>query len=119
MDPITAGQKRQTIRKRRENPICPGETLRLYTVISAKDCRLLAEVQCVSVEPIEICPEHIAVNGRALSMAERQHLAQADGFDNLARFYDFFAEQDGLPFSGVLIRWSAPNQQVPPTECGG
>ena len=104
---VEAGQKLQTIRLQRKRPIKAGDTLHLFTGQRTKACRRLGITRCESAEPIEIHPGHISVSGCVLSVTEREELARADGFDNLSRFYDFFIEQYGIPFSGALIKWSA------------
>ena len=104
---IETGQKRQTIRLLRKRPIKAGDTLHLFTGLRTADCQKITAVKCTSVESIEIYPTHIKVGERVLNMRERVALAQADGFDSLAKFYDFFMEHYGTPFVGVIIKWEA------------
>ena len=104
---IKAGTKRQTIRRRRRRPTRPGDTLYLYVGQRTKRCQKLREAICVSVEPIDIHPGYIAVDGKVLSFLETWDLAQAEGFQSTARFYDFFQDHYGLRLIGVmeLIKW--------------
>ena len=106
-DDVEAGRKRQTIRPKRKRPTRPGDMLYLYTGMRTKQCRKLREEPCVSVEPIEIHPTFIQVNGHILGVPEMRDLAMADGFNSLGHFYDFFRAHYGVPHKAglELIKW--------------
>jgi hypothetical protein len=106
-DDVEAGRKRQTIRPKRKHPTQVGDMLYLYTGMRTKRCRKLRETECLSVEPIEIHPQYIKLNGIIFNMAGMRDLAHADGFDGLGDFYDFFRARYGVPHDVELelIRW--------------
>lgn len=106
-DDVGGGHKRQTIRPRRKRPTRVGDTLYLYTGMRTKNCRKLLEATCQSVEPIEIFPTYIKINGRVLPHTEMTALAGADGFADLGHFYDFFRDHYGVPHEVELelIKW--------------
>jgi len=105
---IESGEKKQTIRALRKdgrNPK-PGDTLYLYTGMRTKGCRKLGEAKCISVEQIGINESiDIDLGTRSLSIAEEMEIIRDDGFENSAQFYQFFRDNHGLPFFGLLIKW--------------
>jgi len=106
---VESGEKRQTIRRHRKQHIRAGDTLYLYTGMRTRNCQKLGETKCISAENISIdkYPEGwaITVANRELGCEERDALAQADGFGCDFDLFDWFAENTGLPFEGLLIRW--------------
>jgi hypothetical protein len=105
---VESGEKRQTIRRlrKRGNPK-PGDLLQLYTGMRTKLCRRLRpDEECIATEPITIgsC-SMIIIQGRFLDFSEADSFARADGFGDIPEFVDFFEENYGLPFSGILIKW--------------
>ena len=104
---VERGAKNQTIRPKRKRSTRSGDKLYLYTGMRTKQCRKLREAICISVEPIEILPASIRINGRILGVPEMWELAQADGFEKLGHFYDFFREHYGVPhdIELELIKW--------------
>ncbi len=98
---VKSGVKRQTIRKRRKNPIKPGDMLYLYTGARTKACEKLGEVKCKSVFPIEM--RKCGINGYFPERTEV--IAKGDGFKGWAEMRDWFEEVHGLPFDGDLILW--------------
>ena len=102
VDAVENGTKRQTIRRRRKQPIKKGDRLQLYTGMRTKQCRRLATTACVSVQSIVITEAWVMLGG---SYVDLDKLAKDDGFCNWAEMRDFFSTQYGLPFVGVLIRW--------------
>jgi hypothetical protein len=119
---VEIGAKTRSIRAPRKdgrNPK-PGDVLQLYTGMRQKDCRKLAEVKCVRVRPVEIDFHGITLDGRKLYCGDApayaggvdpEHydsdFARADGFGTFQDMRQFFEEQHGLPFNGLLIEWRA------------
>lgn len=111
---VESGKKRQTLRRPRKRPTRPGEHLKHYTGMRTKACRLLTEATCLSVEPVlvdvreipQLWPRaHIEVSGKVLTHRESLAMAEADGFDCVSDFVDFFKDQYGLPVELELIKW--------------
>jgi hypothetical protein len=106
-DKIESGEKRQTIRAVRKNPIKEGDKLFLFwKQQSPKDCEKLGEATCISVKPIKISYGAVYCN---IPMASLEAFAIADGFDNWDDLVKYFEKNYGLPFEGVLIQWDAIN----------
>ncbi len=104
---VESGKKRQTIRRKRRDGKYPrpGQTLYLYTGMRTKSCRKLGEETCKSSLPILIDGRNVVVGGQLLSADEELKLAQADGFEGVEDFRNFFSNQDADAFDGVLICW--------------
>ena len=100
---VESGKKTQTIRKRRKNPIKPGDILYLYTGARTKACRKLGEAKCKSVENISIYTFSYLKNGVGCHASDG--FAKKDGFDTWGDLLKFFIETHGLPFKGDLIKW--------------
>ncbi len=114
---VKSGTKHQTIRALRKdgrNPR-PGQTLYLYTGMRTKYCRKLGEAICKSVEQITIEENSsIVVGVDFLDAPQEIELAKDDGFDLLADFLDFFRKTHGLPFYGLLIKFSPTTLNLEP-----
>lgn len=104
-DPVASGEKRQTIRKPRKRPTRPGDNLKHYTGMRTKQCRLLCEATCKSVEPIRISSERVLLNGKRLNYGEIVDLARADGFADVLPLLDFFEGWYGPDAELELIKW--------------
>lgn len=109
---VESGEKKQTIRQVRKNPIENGDTLYLYTGMRTKQCRKLGEVICTGVHSFRIGTDWedrvVHVDGRKASGVNDwlvDEIAKNDGFSNTHDFFNFFIQQYGLPFNGVLITW--------------
>lgn len=126
---IESGQKRQTIRPVRKNPIKVGDTLYLFTGLRTKGCKRIIidplnlgekdfqelnyAVICKSVETIKIFYSkltgkeiQIALNGEVLSFNEKITLIVKDGFIKDYNDFEYFFEANyNLPFEGALIKW--------------
>ncbi len=117
---VESGKKRQTIRCHRKDGrphVLPGQTLKLYTGMRTKECRLLAMVRCISVEVVTIDRDGVGLGegtlrviwlGEASSFIRRgmlEGLAIADGFKDWPAMREWFRETHGLPFHGSLIKW--------------
>ena len=109
---VESGEKRQTIRPERKQPIKVGDKLQLYTGMRTKGCRKLADAVCTQVRRVTIANAYFAIQheehpicDRLLGSIERFAMAVADGFDVYSEMHAFFKSQYGLPFRGVLIQW--------------
>lgn len=107
---IESGQKCQTIRAERvdgRQPCKLGDRLVLYTGMRSKNCRRLAEVRCIEVHTIRIDRSYWGLNVHiGLDAVDAEAQARADGFENADDMADWFEETHGLPFRGLLIRWT-------------
>jgi hypothetical protein len=120
-DEVEWGKKSRSIRAPRKNGRNPkrGDKLQLYTGMRQKGCRKLAEATCTRVRPVTITGTNIILDGRTLYAGyapayaggmDPDHydgdFAMADGFHGFQDLRDWFEEQHGLPFTGLLIEWS-------------
>jgi hypothetical protein len=88
---IQDGSKHHTIRRRRKRPTKPGEMLKLYTGMRTKNCKLIMEVMCTSVVPVQVLRgTGIILDGKLLSDVETVMFAARDGFPDVYDFFDFF-----------------------------
>ena len=68
--------------------------------------RSWAEVECISVQEIEITTTGIKAEGRALNGQECLDMAQADGFKTFSAMALWFWQNHHVtPFVGDLIKW--------------
>ncbi|MEM1370595.1 MAG: hypothetical protein AAGG72_00045 [Pseudomonadota bacterium] len=116
-DDVADGTKQQSIRApRRDGRVhCKvGDTLKLYTGMRTKSCRLLGEGRVTGVRDVRIEGVEMWLNGLRLPthIYSRDQLeptdnefAQADGFEDFMDMRDWFSEHHGLPFEGVCIEW--------------
>ena len=103
---VESGQKCQTIRGNRKRHALPRGQVQLYTGMRTKQCRHLRTATCLSVEPIRIEPVNsVTLAGQQLNQQQVNDLAIADGFASADEFVQFFQDNYGLPFEGVLIKW--------------
>jgi hypothetical protein len=106
---IEAGLKRTTIRLRRKGrQVRTGDKLSLRTWTGdpyRSKQRILANVDCVEVESVELSWEEIREAGIILRLDACAEMARVDGFDSIEDMLRWFAEVHTLPFTGVLIRW--------------
>lgn len=127
-DAVSSGEKTQTVRAFRKRHARVGEPVQLYAGMRTKHCRKLVDPDpiCTAVKTVEleIVPISVAnpsprlaamlIDGRALSGAEIEVFALADGFKATAhttarqRMGRFWAMSHGYgTFEGVLIQWGA------------
>lgn len=116
-DDVQYGHKIQTIRAPRKDgrQHCKkGDTLKLYTGMRSKSCRLLKTTTVKSVKSIRIEGTEMFIDGNRLpSMIHDRdceetdnEFAQADGFeDGFMQMADWFSDVHALPFEGVVIYW--------------
>jgi hypothetical protein len=120
---VEYGNKRRSIRAPRKDgrDPKPGDMLQLYTGMRQKGCRKLGEAKCVRVRQVEITGTNIILEGRTLFAGyapayaggmDPDHydgdFAMVDGFHGFPDLRDWFEEQHGLPFKGLLIEWREP-----------
>ena len=116
---VEHGTKRQTVRAPRKDgrPHAKvGDTLKLYTGMRSKACRLLGQATVTSLCQVRIEACEMFVNGKRLPSAiydrsceqTDNEFAEADGFDRFMDMADWFRDTHGLPFEGTVIRWSDP-----------
>ncbi len=114
---VESGEKTQTIRKPRAQPIRRGDRLYFYTGPYRKGERLkIGEGRCTRVRLIRfqnvmgrrVC--FVGNRGRAQRRyRQTQHgadkFAQADGFRSFDEMVGYIEGAYGLPFEGSLIEW--------------
>lgn len=116
---VEFGIKRQTTRAFRKDhrPHCKlGDTIKLYTGMRTKSCRLLGEAEVTRIDDIEIRSTEMFLNGVRLftTIHERDapqtdnEFAAADGFESFTEMANWFDEVHGLPFRGKVIYWGEP-----------
>lgn len=120
---VERGEKTQTVRPTPKRMPKTGDRISLRAW-SDKPYRskqkLLAEGIITHVDRIEITDDGVTLlpetNMAATLRVEipRGPFAVADGFSCWEEMRQWFEHQHGLPFSGVLIRWT--NDQCPPTH---
>lgn len=109
--PVAELIKCQTIRARRKDgrDPKPGDTLYHYVGARTKNCRRILVSQCKSTHPVKIFEEGgiecVTIDGRLLGTNQVRRLAALDGFAVQQEFIDFFRQNHGLPFDGLLIKW--------------
>ena len=116
-DLVEDGDKTQTVRALRKDgrPHCKrGDTIKLYTGMRTKGCRLLRTAKVTRVVPVRIEATEMFLNGERLPsiIYSRDQIeptdnefAEADGFESFTDMADWFRKTHGLPFEGVAIFW--------------
>jgi len=117
---VESGEKRQTVRAIRKDgrPHAKvGDTIKLYTGMRTKSCRLLAQATVSRIDSIRIEPTEMFLSGTRLLSAifsrdqigfTDNEFAQSDGFSSFMDMADWFDDVHGLPFEGVVIYWDDP-----------
>jgi hypothetical protein len=106
---VRNGDKRQTIRPIRENPINQLDkiSLRRWTGKPYRSKQeVLKESFCVFTTDISIDEKGAEVNGKRMPAWVLNGVADQDGFDGCQSMIEFFRKTYGLPFHGVLIQWN-------------
>lgn len=117
---VEFGHKRQTVRAPRKDgrAHCKvGDSLKLYTGMRSKSCRLLGTAKVTRIETIKIEATSMYRNGRLVpaSIHSRDceqtdnEFAEADGFESFMDMSSWFDKIHGLPFEGIVIYWNEPN----------
>ena len=115
-DDVAFGIKRQTVRAHRKDGRAHakiGDTIKLYTGMRTKACRLLATSTVYRVASVRIEAVEMFINGHRLPMTIHDRdceqtdneFAVADGFKGFTEMADWFRDTHGLPFEGVVIYW--------------
>lgn len=116
-DAVEDREKCQTVRAPRKDgrPHCKrGDTLKLYTGMRTKKCRLLRTATVTRVVPVRIEATEMFLGGQRLPsiIYARDQLeptdnefAEADGFPGFMAMSAWFEKTHGLPFDGVVIYW--------------
>lgn len=106
-DLVESGQKRQTIRARRQDgrDPKPGDKLFLFFGLRTKGCRRLGEAVCINTAAVLIDRYRIVLGASEMTPAGEEALARADGFETAADLRRWFEAEHGLPFWGLLIQW--------------
>jgi hypothetical protein len=118
--PVHAGTKRHTIRGNRKRRFRAGDALFLWVSMRTKGRRFIGYTTARSVEDVAIDLDTapfrlaIAIDGRRLDDSEADQLARADGFSHIREMYDFWLENNTLPFEGQIVHWFYPLQERPP-----
>lgn len=114
---VEYGQKCQTVRAPRKDgrPHCKtGDTLKLYTGMRSKSCRLLITATVTHTAKILIEETEMFINGHRLPSAiydrdcetTDNEFAQANGFEGgFMQMASWFRDTHGLPFEGTVIYW--------------
>lgn len=115
---VEDGIKCQTIRAPRKDgrAHCKvGDTIKLYTGMRTKSCRLLRTARVTRIDAVNIGFWDMALNGSRLiadlyKLPDSQSLsdsdfAKADGFPDYATMCAWFDKTHGLPFHGSVIYW--------------
>lgn len=116
-DKILSGEKRQTIRKVRKNPIKVGDRLQLYWYQRSANNELLFDTVCTDIVPVRIEENQVSYfvkcskNVLEKLIKNLDKFAIADGFDNWNHMRNWFQKEHGLPFEGVLIEWEYPEDE--------
>jgi hypothetical protein len=104
VDKIISGEKRQTIRKKRKNPIKVGDSLTLFYGQRTKHCKEILKTTCKEILDIEIMyPGNVWINDKLLS--EKDDFAKQDGFKDFNEMFDWFYNRYGAVFIGQIIKW--------------
>jgi len=103
---VKSGVKRQTVR-----PV-PARMPKAAEPISLREWtgkpyrskqRVLREAKICEVSRCDITDTGVAVNSYAEPCDD---FARADGFRDFFELHDWFKAQHGLPFEGILIKWT-------------
>ena len=108
VDPIKCGDKSQTIRSTRKNPIKKGDTLYLYTGMRTKSCEKIGVVLCKDVLNFKIQGDGLGCEIEQTPVYYMDHLnriATEDGFEDWIEMVHWFVDTHGLPFKGNIIYW--------------
>lgn len=106
-DAVASGRKTQTIRQKARAK--PGDVLQLYTGQRTKDCRKLADAVCVDCTYVGLNADAISLGDVRRFPRDRDEFARADGFEDYAAMWRWFAEKyQTNSFTGYIIRWRIP-----------
>lgn len=106
---VADSTKVQTIRPPRKKSVRPGHilSLRKWSGLPYRSPQVILcpPRVCLAVEPVRVARDRIVVSSRTLDCEAAETFAAADGFVNFAEMVEWFDNEHGLPFDGILIRW--------------
>lgn len=103
---VEAGTKTQTVRPWPSRMPKAGDriSLRTWTGLPYRSKqRVLREAVIVGCDRVDITETGVAVNSYAEPCDD---FARADGFHDFLEMAEWFKNTHGLPFEGILIRWT-------------
>lgn len=107
--PITTGSKIHSIREDKPDRWKEGNTIHFATGVRTKNYNNFKTDTCKGTQIIEIIWKSgyindtvVKVDGKELTLEEKQRLAWNDGFVNLFEFYTWFSSD----FKGKIIHWT-------------
>jgi len=108
---VAEGKKLQTVRPIPHRMPKPGDLLSLREWCGApyrSKQRVIREAVVESVRRVTInygFVQSIEIDGTWLTNAEEDAFAVADGFASFLDMFEWFSENHGLPFKGIVIAW--------------
>ena len=105
---VESGTKLQTVRPTPKRLPRAGDriSLRAWTGKPYRSKqRVLRESTITKVGKIKITEQAVVIEGYILHHQDEEELAMADGFSSIVEMTEWFREEHGLPFRGVLIKW--------------
>lgn len=108
---VEAGNKTQTIR--REARCQAGDELQLYGGQRTKQCRLLREAICASVNRVTLTKDGPIFQEPGWEAKDKHVFAQNDGFTDYGAMYEWFLlRYRDVEFTGYVIKWNPlPKQE--------
>ena len=106
---VESGEKLQTIRPTPKRMPKAGDyiSLREWSGLPYRSKqRVLREAVITEVLPVRMNAFAIMVNNCVLLGIQEWAFVKADGFNATQDLLDWFSETHGLPFEGILIKWS-------------
>ena len=108
---ILAGEKRQTIRRRRDRQTLPGDQLQLYFGMRTQKCSKILDAKCISVTPlvIDVRSHSLSIFADAIPVSDMEAFARQDGFRTADEMHAFWFKTYGPgKFEDFeLIQWDA------------
>lgn len=105
---VESGAKLQTVRPTRKRMPKPGDriSLRMWTGKPYRSKqRVLGEAEIVEVSPVRITETDLWLAGVRQTGNQNWTFALADGFPGIREMRNWFADNHGLPFGGIVIKW--------------
>lgn len=105
---VEAGTKTQTVRPTPARMPKPGDklSLRMWTGKPYRSKqRVLREATVLYIAKIKLDCFDMWFDGVRASEAKQEAFARADGFSTAHELLDWFENEHGLPFEGVVIVW--------------
>ena len=106
---VESGAKLQTVRPTPMRKPKPGDTisLRCWTGLPYRSKqRVLRNSEITRVLEVRIASDGVCLYDKNAGFAPGDHVfAKNDGFSSWPEMRDWFIEQHGLPFTGIVIFW--------------